>query len=70
MGASSATISFTDADNGNEKTTTIATSATGTGWLLCTVELDQTAGAGTSNYLRNIRIEDLVITSLASPANE
>jgi hypothetical protein len=71
VGATSATLSFTDADNGTEKTTTLATAATGTGWLTWTVELDQTAGAGTANYLYSLRIQDVKITAgLPAPGDE
>lgn len=63
IGGTSTTISFTNANNGTEKTGSLATSATGTGWQLCTVEIDQTAGAATTNYLRDVRVEDEEITS-------
>jgi hypothetical protein len=71
IGAGTATISYTAANNGLEQTSTIATSSTGTGLLTWTIEIDQTAGAGTSNQLRNVRIEAQQITSgLPDPEEE
>lgn len=66
-----ATISASDADNGNELTADMLTSAIGTGKLLVTIELARTAGASADNFLRDLRVEDLEITSsLPDPVNE
>lgn len=73
VGSGTATLSFTDSDNGSEKTSTIATSSTGTGLQTWQVEIDQTSGASSTNQLRNVRIEAAPITTatdLPSPANE
>lgn len=58
VGSATRTIAFTSADNGNESVAYVSTLETGTGWLLCTVTLDRTAGAGAGNYLRTLRVED------------
>lgn len=57
VGASSATLSFTSSDNGTEKSTTLATSATGTGKLTCVVELNHTTGSTADQRLCNFRVE-------------
>lgn len=70
VGATSTTITTTDADNGSEVTANLSTAATGTGKLLVTVE-GRTDGPSTTNYLRNLRLEDvlLAVASLPDPDN-
>lgn len=58
VGSATRTLSFAAADNGSELVAYVSTLESGTGWQLCTVTLDRTAGAGTGNYLRTLRIED------------
>ncbi len=68
VGGNSTIIVFDNSDNGNERTATLATSATGTGWQTCTVEIDQTTGDPTStNELRYFRIEDVLPPLLPDP---
>ncbi len=65
VGSTSATLSFTSATT-TEQTTTVATSATGTGQQTVRIEIRKTAGMGTSR-LRWVRLEDQVRATLASP---
>lgn len=72
VGASSVVLAVTSADNGSRVlSTTLATSATGTGLLTVLVEIRRTAGASTLNYARNLRLQSGVIAaaSLPDPAN-
>ena len=72
IGAASGTMSFSEAagDSDVEKTLTLATSATGRGWLTCSIEIEKTAGADDINLSR-FRVQDEPITSsLPSPTIE
>jgi len=64
VGGTSATLStFNVAANGTEKTSTLATSSTGTGWQTCTVELNHTTGSSAVEELRFFRVQDSPISS-------
>jgi len=72
VGSTSGTLStFNVAANGTEKTTTLATSSTGTGWQTCKVELNHTTGSSAVEELRFFRVQDSPISSgLPSPVLE
>ena len=72
VGSTSTTLSFDHSagDSGVEKTATLATSATGSGWQLCTVEIEKLTGTYDINLSR-FRIQDQTITSgLPGPSIE
>ena len=72
IGASNQTISFDHSagDSGTEKTATFATSATGSGWQICKIEVEKTAGTS-DIHLSRFRVQDVSITSsLPSPVIE
>lgn len=62
IGGVSATLSFAAADTG-EKTATIAKASSGTGWQLCTIAIQRTAGASSTNELRHVRVQETRMTS-------
>ncbi len=64
IGASSQTQTFSHASghSGVERTLNFATSATGTGWQLCTIEVEKTSGTS-DIHLSRFRIQDDSITS-------
>ena len=63
---------FTSGTNGTEHTGTVATSSSGTGTLEVIIEINHSLGALTSNFLRDIRVEDAVIAEadLPDPADD
>ena len=71
VGSTSTGIAFTASDDFTEKAGTLATSATGTGWQLCTVSIEKTVEVPTAAELIRVRIQDQSITSaLPSPTIE
>lgn len=69
IGATNASVTYTSADNGTEKKTTLATASTGTGWLAVTIELQKTSGTG-SSYLYSVRVCDEQRTDYPTPIDE
>ena len=70
IGAASQTITYLTADSGTEKTATITTASSGTGWQICTVDIEKTSGAF-DMQLSRVRVQDESITSaLPSPTIE
>ena len=70
IGASATTLSINSSHNGTERSATLATSATGTGWITCTIETRIVTGS-TGNDLVRVRVQDEPITSsLPAPQNE
>ena len=71
IGASGAVAvgTFTAADNGGEKEVSVATSSSGTGELVVTLEINHTVGATTDSYVYAVRIEDeaLDVATLPDP---
>lgn len=58
-------LSYANADNGTEKTTTASVGSTGTGWVECYVDVQRTVAGGGSDdvYLRAFRVQDQAVTS-------
>lgn len=70
IGAATQTITYLTADSGTEKTATITTASSGTGWQICTVEIENTGGV-VDMQLSRVRVQDESITSaLPSPTIE
>jgi len=70
INGTSTTLEFANADNGTEKTSTLATGLTGTGHQTCIIELRTTSGAA-GNMLRNVRAQAVAVTSsLPAPLDE
>lgn len=72
VGTESKTISFTSADNGTEKTTTLdlSNATAGDEWVDVTIDVQRTAGAGTPE-LRETAFEEAQVTAgLPDPVND
>lgn len=67
VGASSVALSFTSADNGTEKKSTLTTATPG--WLDVTISIEKVGGAADS-YLYSVRCCDEQRTDYPSPQNE
>lgn len=60
---------FTTANSGSEQTGSVATSASGTGEIDVIIEINHTLGSLTTNFVRDVRVEEAIntVTSLADP---
>lgn len=65
-----AEITFDNGDNDAEKTSTLATSSTGTGWITITVAVEGTSAGIAGDSLRQFRIQDQSLSTLAAPVIE
>ena len=70
VGAAVATLVGDHSQNADEIAQTITTATSGTGSLLCSIRLRRTAGSSTTNFLRNIRVEDLPVATLPDPGTD
>lgn len=61
---------FTNGNNGTEQNASIATSSSGTGEIEVIVEINHNLGSATGNFLRDVRVEDQVITPTDLPDPE
>ena len=73
INAQVATINtFTNAKNGTEQSSTLATSATGTGWQDWQIAIELTSGSAGNSTCDRARIQDAVVaaTALSDPSND
>jgi hypothetical protein len=72
ISATTTTIGFTDADNGNEKKATVGSVATigGAGWHPVSVKIERTGGSDADNALRFFRVQDERVLTPPDPVLE
>lgn len=73
LATTSASVTCTDADNGDEVTTTVSLAGvapTDGGWVLARISVQRAAGAGTASEVRNLRAEETPLTTLPDPDDD
>jgi hypothetical protein len=71
VGVATATVDATDAENGDEMDDTLTMSAATNGgeWCSLTISFQRIAGASATNEVRNIRVEELDLSTLPDPVD-